>query len=522
MQRRPPVPGAPGRAALAGCAVAVLTTLALLRPALGRGQLLYRDFVQVPHPALGPAVLGADGRAPRAVPLDAVSAVLAPVVPTGVQQQVMLLASLAGAGCGLAVLLRHRGVLASCVAAFVATWSPYAVERLLVGQPPTLLGWAAVPWLVVALRSHMSPRRRAVAVLGAALPAALTPWGGLVAAAVVVVVGRRLAVRERLLHVGLALLWCAPWVVAGLLGASGAGEREGAAAFAVEADGARGLVDVVTGGGIWSVGATLGSRSGGLVLSASLVLLVAAMLALARVDLPERGLLVCALVVPPVLALLLATWGAGPWSAAQDLAGVGILRDTHRLLGLSTLALAVGCGLAAEAVVRSLPAPRPVVAVAAALSAAGLGVLTAPDAAVRLHDAYRPVQVPRGVDDAVAAIGGRTTLVLPWQPLRRQQWAGEQPFLDPLPLALPGRVLVSRELTVVRDGEPLVVASDPAGQRAAQAWGEGDLTTLRSQGVEAVVLWEDTPGAASVPETGIGHEVPLDGPLRVWLLSDPR
>ena len=67
----------PGRAhsgaVLAGWLATAVQTVALLWPSWGSGQLLYRDFVAVPNPVWSARVLGADGSAPRAVPLDFVT-----------------------------------------------------------------------------------------------------------------------------------------------------------------------------------------------------------------------------------------------------------------------------------------------------------------------------------------------------------------------------------------------------------------------------------------------------------------
>ena len=157
-------------------------------------------------------------------------------------------------------------------------------------------------------------------------------------------------------------------------------------------------------------------------------------------------------------------------------------------------------------------------AAGAAATVVALAVLGAPDAPTRVHAAYRPTSFPAGWSEAVAAVGDRTTLVLPWQPFRRQAWVGDQPFLDPLPLALRGRVIASRNLSVPRDGGAVVVGSDDT--TAVEAWARGDLEALRSAGVEAVVTWADTPGETPPPPPG-ARRVGTTGPLRVWLVDDP-
>src|SRR6478609_1828395 len=93
----------------AGTCVTVVLAAVLLWPSLGRGQLLFRDFVSVPDPSLTARTVGQDGAAPRAVPLDLVIAVLDPLVPSGLQQLLILLATLLLAGLGVTMLLRHHG-----------------------------------------------------------------------------------------------------------------------------------------------------------------------------------------------------------------------------------------------------------------------------------------------------------------------------------------------------------------------------------------------------------------------------
>ncbi|MDO5629255.1 MAG: hypothetical protein Q4G43_13130 [Mobilicoccus sp.] len=524
------------RAALAGCLAACLVTALWLSPALGRGVLLYRDFVQVPHPALSPAALGLDGRAPRAVPLDAVTAALHPIVSSGVQQQLMLLGSLALAGCGTAVLLRRHGVAAAVTGAVLATWNPYTAERLLLGQPPTLLGWAMIPWLVLAVRLPGSMRRRLLATILAAAPAALTPFGGLLAAVVVLltwaVTRERSDAREGLALGALATTWCLPWIVVGLLGASDAGQRSGAPAFAVRHDGPLAVMDVLGGGGVWAPGAALASRIDGWAVLPSLVLLVAAVLVATlptprltqqhgphRAALRHRRLLLAVVLLPPVVVLALATpVGLAVWAPAQDVPGVGLLRDTHRLLGPATLAVAVLVGVGVGAVTRSVTsrAHAAMTGIALTVITCSLAVLSAPDAPARTRAAYHPVTFPAAWQHAVDAVGGRTVLVLPWQPFRAQSWAGPQPFLDPLPLALHGRALTSRALTVHRDGQTYVVGEDD--DAPARAWARGDLDALRRAGIEAVITWEDTPGAAPAPSAADAPQI--HGPLRVWILHD--
>ncbi len=522
----------------AGTFVTLALTAVLLWPALGRGELLYRDFVTVPDPSVTARTLGVDGSAPRAVPLDLVTALLDPVIPSGVQQQVMLLATLVLAGTGVTLLLRRRGPAVTAVGAALATWSPYAVERLLVGQPPTLLAVSCLGWLVVIARD-VRPRRRYLGLtVVAALPAALTPFGGALAASAAVVAGvlvRRAARREVLTVLAVGIAWCAPWLVAAAVGRTEVGQEAGAAAFAVRAPGLAGILDVLGGGGVWSQAATPASRGGVLPSTATVVVLVLA--AIGVVGLRRlRGLAAAALLAPLAVALLAGTGpGLAVSGAAQVVPGLGLFRDTHRLVGVSAIALAVLAPIGLDAVAARLrhasvspgslsslgsptgsggPAGR-VVSGSLAVVGLAVAVLTVPDAPRLLHAAYQPVSYPAGWARVVDTVGERHALLLPWQPMRQVGWARSVPFLDTAPLALRGEVTRSRSLLVERDGRPIVVG--PTEPPTAAGWQAGrlDPVALRAAGIEVVLEWRGTPGV--LPATHDGLQLVLDTPdFRVW------
>jgi hypothetical protein len=504
----------------------VLFSGILLGPSLGVGQLLYRDFIAVPNPSLTARTLGFDGSAPRAVPLDAVMALLAPVVPTWVQQQIMLVATLVLAGVGTAVLLRRRGVVAATVGAAVATWSPYAAERLLLGQAPTLLAWSTLPWIVLAVRSHRPLGHRLGLTALAAAPAALTPFGGVLAAATAVgaAYSRRADLREYLSMASLAILWCLPWLVPALGGRTDVGDRDGAFAFAVSLRppiGVDDLTNVLGGGGVWATSAALSSREQGWALTASVGILVLAAMGVAQVAGRDRVALAAVALGVPLLVLALASPpGLAVWGWAQTVPGVALVRDTHRLLGLSWFAVAVLAGLGAGRAsrrLRALTGPAGPVSLAAAV--VSLCVLTAPDAANRLRAAYEPVSLPAAFEEVVRSVGAERALVLPWQPMRQVAWVGEHPFLDPLPLALEGDVVSAHDLVVERDGRLLEVGNADPAEAAAWSRGDVDPEVLRGLGVARVVVWKDTPGPGFVPGPGLDRL--LDTPeFAVWLVTN--
>jgi hypothetical protein len=523
-------------------AVSLAVALVVTGRSLGRGIYLYRDFVTVPDPVQGTTTWGGggSGAAPRAVPLDGVMAALSPLVPSGVQQQGILVGSLFLAGLGVAVLLRHRGLAAMVAAAVVAMWNPYVTERLLVGQPPTLLAYSMTPWLVAVVRSRLPTGRGLAAVLVAALPAALTPFGGVVAALVVLAasVGASWRWTRTWLAgcVALGAVWCLPWLVPALAHNTGGADPDGARAFALAADSPLGVLgSALTLGGIWATGGQPGSRGSAAAVTGALLLALVALIGL--VPLVRRGrdglslALGAAWLAPPVLAWAVS---GGPglrlFTVAQAVPGVAIFRDTHRWLGLSALALAVLCGMAVCELARAgrsavttarMLLPSRVVPVAAAVVTGSLAVLSVPDLAQQVHAAYRPVSFPadwapmvRAADEA--ADGGRV-LVLPWQPLRQVPWAGPQPFLDPLARAVRQPVLGAHELRVVREGQVLTVDDDPVRWRSLVE-GEANAQQLRAAGVGLVVVWKDTPGKA--PAGLAGAHLEFDGPhFSLWALT---
>ncbi|WP_324195348.1 hypothetical protein [Nocardia abscessus] len=152
------------RAVAAGysAAGALLVTAPLLAP----GYLLLRDAVSTPRSYPTDSALGLGDAAPRAVPQDALLAVLSAFVDGGLLVKAILVVALWAAGYGAAMLARDllRASLGpQLVAATVALWNPYVAERLLQGHWSLLAGYAALPWTALAayrLRSSATTKRR--------------------------------------------------------------------------------------------------------------------------------------------------------------------------------------------------------------------------------------------------------------------------------------------------------------------------------------------------------------------------
>src|SRR3982751_5091997 len=122
-----------GREALVVLWAVALSAL-VLGPALGPGFLLVRDMVWVPDLALRADTLGLGSGLPRAVPSDAVVAVLDQVVPAMLLQKLVL-------GLGL------------------------VAERFLMGAWPLLVGYAVLPWVLGEARRWRAQARMPPALL---------------------------------------------------------------------------------------------------------------------------------------------------------------------------------------------------------------------------------------------------------------------------------------------------------------------------------------------------------------------
>ena len=534
-------------AVLAGLAVTVLTTALFLGASVRgpwEGSYLFRDLVTVPDHVLGANLLGGDG-APRAVPLDAVVAALSSVLPSGLVSRLLLVSPLLLVGSGMTVLLRRHGAVATSVGAGLAIANPYAVERLLLGQSPSLLGYAMIPWLVVAVRLGQPLSLRVLAVLVAAAPAALTPVGAVTAGITVlvaaVVVGPRPSTdavgsptggsSAGLSSLGLSSPWwraldavallapvallSAPWVLAGLQHPTVGAAADGADAFAVRSDGYLAVAgSVATLGGVWAEGAWPDSRGNGFVTLVSLFLVIGAAGAWfalrgawqqfpsgdpravpsrRSVDLAGAGYVVSVVAVVALAGPLLPVW-----RTLQLVPGLALLRDTHRWLGWAALAVAALLAVGLAHALRRLGSTA-LAGAGLALTLVALGVLTVPDAPGRLARDVRPVAVPAEWEQVVTTLNetseGRV-LLLPWQPFRQVDWAGPVQFLDPLPRALEPEAVHARDLLVRRgDQELLVGGEDPAwadGLRAGR--GHLDLEVLRAEGITRVVVWLESPG----------------------------
>ena len=213
-----------------------------------------------------PDFLGLGSGLPRAVPSDAVVAVLDELVPGMLLQKLVLLgiADRGGGGCGGAGT--RAGIPARCVAASVYVWNPFVVERLVIGHWPVLAAYAAMPWLVVAARRHRARGSTCPPPCGSSCRSPASARAPGIATALVVLAsvwcgGRATPERVGALAVAAAN---APWVVAGLLHA-GAATSDPAGASGVRRAG-KGLLPgplaALGLGGIWNSEVVPATREG--------------------------------------------------------------------------------------------------------------------------------------------------------------------------------------------------------------------------------------------------------------------
>ena len=505
---------------------ALVLAVLVLGPALGAGYLLTYDMVWVPDLALRPDFLGAGTALPRAVPSDAVVAVLDEVVPGMLLQKVVLLGALVLGGLGAATL-GDRSLPARLAATSVYVWSPFVVERLWIGHWPLLLCWAVLPWLV-----REGVRLRADVRVGSALPlllvaGSLSANAGLMAAATLLAVGLTRRTATRL--VTLVLAANAPWLVAGLLHLDTATSSAAGAVFGLNAEGPLPApLSALTLGGIWNAEVVPASRET-LVLPLVLTLAFLALAAVGFRPLADRlgrrttGALVGLWAVGYALAVL--SWAApgAVGSLAGSVPGGGLLRDGTRSLALCAplTAALVASGVAGGVARCAGAAPRR--RVAAAGGVLPLGVM--PGAAGGVSGALRPAAYPDSFAAARTVLADAPEgdlLVLPFTSYRQPAWNHDRKVLDPVPRYLPPDYLVNDQLVV--DGR-IILGEDPRVPEALAALAaptpRARAEALGRLGVSVVVRELGGPASSEYDAPVAGTEL-LAGPdLQVLRLDTP-
>lgn len=513
------VRGGPGTI---GGVVGLLLGALVLGPALAPGYTLHYDLVFVPDLELSARTLGTDGSVPRAVPNDLLVALGSLVLPGWLVQKVLLLGAfvLGGAGAGR---LATTGVGAAAAATWWS-WNPWVGERLGIGHWGYLLGFALLPWVLLAaarLRSTGAGAPALVATLTAAALGGSTPGvlATLLASLVVLVPGPE---RPRIRHLGIvlgtALLANAAWWWPFLRAASRTADPGGAGAFSSAGDTPFGPVgSLVLGGGLWNDRTWFVERTTWPVATAALVGVVAVLvLALRRRewwgDPVARGATFAGGV-----GLLVAALGAVPGGREllevliASVPGAGLLRDGQKFAALWVLLLAVATARVVDRL-RADRLPTVLLAVAVAWPVATLPTLGWGHAGSWGSVAW-PDEV-EAVSERLAATGDPVA-VFPWSTYRQYAWNEDRVVLDPWNRLLPQQVVSDDRLPL--RGQGAVAGEDPVGAEVTRALAKGaDVPeVLRAHGVRWVVLQTDQPAPErSLPELS-GEPALVVGELEV-------
>lgn len=511
----------------------VLTALLCLPALTQRGLGLSGDLVFSPQQPLTPDTLGLGDRLPRAVPLDAVVALLGHALTGDVLFRLAVVAGPLLAGAGAHRLLRRAGALPRAAAVGFAVWNPYVVERLALGQWALLLAYGALFHVASAALALRDPEGEG----SAGLPwrtwawvglASLTPTGGLLAAGTALVLGASTRGRTLVLTAGCLVLQL-PWVLPSVLGAAagqGTGNASGVAAFRAGPDSPGGtLVSLLGLGGIWDRDSVPTSRLSPLgVLAAVVVVGVVASFVLGGrratpygagrlVPLAAAGLvLALAPRVPGLVDLVTATVAHVP--------GGGLLRDSQKWLAPYVMLAVVGLGAALDRAVRAVAGPENGMVPVVALLGLLVPFVLLPDGGSVTWPAVRPVTYPSdfaAVRDQLqrdeAGSGRREAMVLlPLRAYRAFDWGNPRTAYDPAFAWFDVPLVASDELVVGRR-----VVSDDNGQvaRVRRALASTDVPrSLGRLGVRWVLVYTDDPATPDLRLSGFeptfqGHDLLL-------------
>lgn len=504
----------------------VCISLLLLGPALAPGFVLTYDMVFVPRQELLPASIGLGGGLPRAVPQDAVVAIVSTVIDGAWLQHIVLLAIPILAGLGSARILRGSGRGAQLVAATLAIWNPFVVERLVQGHWALLLAYAVTPWAIGAALRVRATGRGIAAVIGWCALGALVPSGGILVAVVsipIAIAGGAAPAARRLALVVSGVAVNLPWLLPAVLHPQdGATDPLGAAVFALRAEGPWGpVLTALGGGGLWNAEAVPASRGTPAALALTFFVVTAAIAgwpSLRRIlgVMAARwwaGTAIAGAVLAVASALIPSVWAA----VITSIPGAGLARDAHKLLAPLVLLLAVAAGLGLTRGwrrVQDVTARRSLIAAAVLIPVALL-----PDAAWgvggRLSAVDYPAQWQQMRQFMEQQDQAGDVIVLPWSTFRDFGFNDGRTVLDPAPRWLPRSSIAADGLPVARGTEIVVIpGDDPRSQEVGQALDLGRplLEVMPSLGARWVLVES---GQKPAPDPRV-----LAGLTQVWQERD--
>lgn len=491
----------------------VVLAVLVLGPTLAPGYVLSYDMVWVPHLSVTrPDTWGLGSGLPRAVPSDAVVAMLGVLMPQQLVQKLVLLVALIGAGAGGARLARDLGPAARFAAASILVWNPFVAERLGLGHWPLLLAYAAVPWLVVAVRERRFAR--GIALLAVT---AVTPASGVMAIVAVLVLGRP---RDGWRWFAAALAVNAPWILASLVSpAALTSDPRGIDVFASRGAGSTpAWLEVAVLGGVWNGDVRPPSRESVLAtaISVTVVAIVAAgWVRLWRSHRDLRRVLVLA-AVGSVVALIGAVAPSATSWLVDSVPGAGLVRDGSRWAALVAPALALGLAAAVQWLADRAAAVGWLVALL-------LPVAVVPDLGWGLAGRLEAVDYPQDWHEVSQALadqnGPGDVLSLPFSAFRAPEWNGYRPVLDPAGRYF-DRVTVTDD--TLRVGGLAIAGEDPRAARIGRALSAGDWDAIAQEGIGFVVLDTSAPGAdATRAQVADLPEVASAGTMRLLAVPDP-
>ncbi|KAA1417859.1 hypothetical protein F0U44_14515 [Nocardioides humilatus] len=505
----------PDRATSADLAWTSALALAVFGPLLvGSGYWLFGDMVFVPEQPWKSAWLGLDGSLPRAVPMDALVSLATHVVPGSWVQRLLLVGGFILGGLGMGRAVREHAWYARAAAITLLLWNPWVYERLLIGQWAILLGYLALPWVVVAARHLRAEPRRgwAEAAVAVALAAICSPSSGVMAAVVLAALGLTRDRRTWWATGAIALAANLTWLVPALTAESARVSADGVfSAFAARAEsGAGALASLLSLGGIWKTSILPGARTSTALVLLSCLLTIAAVAGVRRAvrDHPGEWRRLLALGAG-ALALAAAPTVPGGAGTLEDLAahlpGVALFRDSHRFLAPLAVVLPIGAAGAAAAVREHVGRGREALwAVVGLVVVAPVLLLPALawGAGGELERSSYPDEWAE-VSDLLGDDPGRV-VVLPWEGAYRGfDWNHRRAVLDPAPRYFPGEVLVDDEVLLE---ERTVPAEDPRVEQVGTALTADDPAgALRGIGVRWVLV-EKGMGTVAAPQGDIVHD----------------
>lgn len=513
--------------------------IASMRAHPSRAYLL-RDMFVPYNVAPNSNTLGTIEAPPRAVPQDAVLALLSPAIPgTLLAGLVTVTAALLGSAfaAGMARNMAGAALPAQLAVALFVPWNPFVIERLLQGQ------WtvATAGMLLPAVAYLAAAGRHARGLLFLLIcSCSLTPTGAIFAAVTVAVFSP--STRARLMNLFACALAASPWILHALwsaFAASGADEAQmagtftdpaSASAFAARAEESVGTLGALMGlGGIWNAEAVPHSR-GTFATVAGVILCLLLFLGfkeLWRVYQPAAIVTVAAIALPAVFATAPGI-AAMEWLLAH-VPGFGLFRDTSKFVALAIPGYVLLMATVTQQFSRSNRpvtfgrlTPRFLSTVMAGIFA-GLAVATVPAYPAEMKP-LKPVALSAAWDqihNAVACAPAGKTLLLPPGSYRDRDG---RPAISPALKLLPGSPIDPGFLVV--DGK--VVDGDAATIALLKDLLAGE-NTLRTSGVSWVLVdWEsvqdpaDMSGAMEVLNSpGIHESVALDG-YTLYRVNNPE